>query len=151
MRTQTNRLSRPLGIFATLLFAAAPLVAFAHGGPHRPPPLSPATPATLIGNCEGLQAQLTGLPNTVITGSTTVAAGTIGSAGSPLYDLTFSTSLPNELSGPSAAPSAVCASPPLINFSGLAMRCINPAAAAGASSERTHPKARVRARNAPRG
>lgn len=55
---------------------------------------------------------------------TTAATGTIGSNGSPLFDLTFATLLPNSLSGPAAPMGAVCASPPLINFSGLASRCI---------------------------
>jgi hypothetical protein len=84
MRTQTKRFPRPLNILATLIFAGAPLVACAHAKSHRPPQLSPAKPATLIGSCEGLQAQLTGLPDTVITGSVTVAAGTLQVAGQPV-------------------------------------------------------------------
>src|SRR6185503_10032908 len=58
---------------------------------------------------------------------TTVAAGTIGSNGSPLYDLTFSTTLPNEVSGPTGTPSATCATPPGISFSPpgtIVTRCI---------------------------
>jgi hypothetical protein len=84
--------------------------------------------------------------------TTTVASGTIGSKGSPLYDITFATTLPNEVSGPSGMPTAVCASPPVINFTGLAMRCIDPAAgASAASSERIHPRLRQRSFSAPRG
>jgi hypothetical protein len=55
---------------------------------------------------------------------TTVATGTIGSDGSPLFDLTFATRLPNTLSAPAAFGGATCASPPAVNFTGSATRCI---------------------------
>lgn len=55
---------------------------------------------------------------------TTAAAGTIGSAGSPLFDLTFATLLPNALSGPIASGGATCDPRPVINFTGDATRCI---------------------------
>ena len=55
---------------------------------------------------------------------TTAATGTIGSAGSPLFDLTFATLLPNALSGPTAPMGATCTTPPTINFTGVATRCI---------------------------
>jgi hypothetical protein len=55
---------------------------------------------------------------------TTVATGTIGSDGSPLFDLTFATRLPNTISGPAAFGGASCGVPPVVNFSGLATRCI---------------------------
>ncbi|MGH7789389.1 MAG: hypothetical protein ACRERC_21135, partial [Candidatus Binatia bacterium] len=55
---------------------------------------------------------------------TTAASGTIGSAGAPTYDLTFSSVLTNSVTGPAAPLGAVCASPPIINFGGLATRCI---------------------------
>jgi hypothetical protein len=55
---------------------------------------------------------------------TTIASGAIGSNGSPLYDITFSTELPNEVSGPSGAATATCGSPPLINFAGSVTRCV---------------------------
>jgi hypothetical protein len=84
MSSQSKHPSWHLRAFATLICAAAPMVAFAHGKPQRPPQLSPALPATLIGSCEGLQAQLTGLPDTVITGSSTVVAGTLQVAGRPV-------------------------------------------------------------------
>lgn len=84
MRTQTHHASRHSGVLAALIFAAAPVISFAHGKPHRPPQLSPAKPATLIGTCEGLQSQLSGLPATVITGSATVAAGALQVAGQPV-------------------------------------------------------------------
>jgi hypothetical protein len=84
MRTQTKHRPRCRIALATLFCAAAPVIAFAHGKPQRPPQLSPAQPATLIGSCEGLLAQLTGLPDTVFTGSSTVAAGTLQVAGQPV-------------------------------------------------------------------
>jgi hypothetical protein len=55
---------------------------------------------------------------------TTVATGTIGSDGSPLFDLTFATRLPNTLSAPAAFGGATCVTPPVVNFSGAATRCI---------------------------
>ena len=48
----------------------------------------------------------------------------VGSKGAPLYDLTFVTVLPNELTGPTAPLGTVCASPPVINYGGKATRCI---------------------------
>src|SRR5687768_2405434 len=83
MRTQTKLPSRALSALATLVSAMTPGIAIAHGKPHSPQ-LSPAQPATLIGTCEGLQAQLSGLPNTVITASSTVGAGTLQLAGQPV-------------------------------------------------------------------
>jgi hypothetical protein len=55
---------------------------------------------------------------------TTVASGTVGSSGSPLYDLTFVTVLPNEITGPTALAGAQCASPPIVTYGGSATRCI---------------------------
>jgi hypothetical protein len=55
---------------------------------------------------------------------TTAATGTIGSDGSPLFDLAFATLLPNTVSGPAAFGGAVCGSPPVVNFAGSATRCI---------------------------
>jgi hypothetical protein len=55
---------------------------------------------------------------------TTAATGTIGSDGSPLFDLTFATLLPNTVSGPAASGGATCPSPPTVNFAGPATRCI---------------------------
>ena len=84
MRTTIRIPSRlPVGL-AALICSVPPLAAFAHGGPNYPPHLSPAHPATLIGSCEALQAQLAGLANTVITGATTIAAGTLQVAGQPV-------------------------------------------------------------------
>ena len=73
MKTHTKNL------LLTIL-SMAPVLASAHGNPH----LSPARPATLIGSCEGLLAQLAGMPNTTITGSSTVAAGALQVAGKPV-------------------------------------------------------------------
>ena len=53
---------------------------------HRLPRLAPAQPAALIGACEELATRLAGLPNTVITGSTTIAAGTLAVAGQPIAE-----------------------------------------------------------------
>ena len=60
-----------------------------------------------------------------IAGATvkTGAAGTIGSSALP-YDITFSSVLPNAITGPAAPLGATCASPPIINFTGSATRCI---------------------------
>jgi hypothetical protein len=55
---------------------------------------------------------------------TTVASGPVGSTGSPLYDLTFTTQLPNEVSAAGAPLGATCATPPVIDFAGPATRCI---------------------------
>jgi len=54
---------------------------------------------------------------------TVAAAGTIFSSGGPTYDLLFSTRQPATISGPTAGSSS-CGSPPLINFGGLASRCL---------------------------
>ena len=77
-------LRRAVGGACLFAVAAAPGIATAHDDGerhHRLPRLSPATPATLIGTCEALAAQLRSLPNTSITGTTTVAAGTLTLAG----------------------------------------------------------------------
>jgi len=56
---------------------------------------------------------------------TTAASGPIGSAGSPTFDLTYSTKLVNSFSGPDAPLGATCDNPPQINFTGLAHQCIH--------------------------
>ena len=75
--------------FPTLVasIAAAALPAFA-GAPHggHVPQLPPATPASLVGSCEALAASLPGWPSTVITGATTVPAGTLSLAGQPVAE-----------------------------------------------------------------
>jgi len=75
--------------FPTLVasIAAAALPAFA-GAPHggHVPQLPPATPASLVGSCEALAASLAGWPATVITGATTVPAGTLSLAGQPVAE-----------------------------------------------------------------
>ena len=53
----------------------------------------------------------------------TVAAGGFGSTGLP-NDGSFSTTLPNTISGPDAPLNATCDSPPAINFTGTATRCL---------------------------
>ena len=61
--------------------------------------------------------------NTASPAVTTVATGEFGSTGGT-FDGSFSTTLPNTVSGPAAPSGATCGSPPLINYSGLAHRCI---------------------------
>jgi Tannase and feruloyl esterase len=48
--------------------------------------LSPAAPGALVGTCESLATRLAGLADTAITGSTTVAAGTLTQAGQPVAE-----------------------------------------------------------------
>lgn len=54
----------------------------------------------------------------------TAATGTIGSSGAPLYDITFLSTLPNTITGPEPSGGATCATPPVINFTGEATRCL---------------------------
>jgi hypothetical protein len=92
-----------------------------------------AGPASVVGPCAagggaGLGATGTCLDlsgvNTAGADVTTVAAGAIGSKGSPLYDLTFVTVLPNEVAGPAAPLGAACPEPPIVTYGGTATRCI---------------------------
>jgi len=71
---------------AAAALAALAVSALAHGerGRDRLPQLRPAQPGTLQGSCEDLAARLAGLPDTVITGSSTVAAGVLAVAGKPV-------------------------------------------------------------------
>ena len=50
--------------------------------------------------------------------------GTVFSSAAPLHDLLFTTVQPANISGPTAFLGATCGSPPVINFAGLAHRCI---------------------------
>jgi hypothetical protein len=54
---------------------------------------------------------------------TPVAVGEFGATGG-LFDGTFATQLPSAFSGPAAPLGASCASPPVINYGGMATRCI---------------------------
>lgn len=56
---------------------------------------------------------------------TTVASGPVGSTGSPLFDLTYLTFLPNQFGGPDAPLNATCDNPPAINFAGTTSQCVN--------------------------
>ncbi len=81
-----RRLARSI-VAATL--ATVAIGAAAHDnerGRHRLPQLAPAKPGALVGTCEELAARLSGLANTVITGSTTIAAGTLQVAGQPIAE-----------------------------------------------------------------
>ncbi len=66
-----------------LLLAACGSITPPAGGPLS---LSPATPASFAGDCVGLAAALAGIPNTTITGTTTVAAGTLTVGGQPVAE-----------------------------------------------------------------
>lgn len=69
---------------------------------------------TVIGNCIDFGA-----------GTVSVAAsGAIFNSGGPTYDLLFATVQNATISGPSGAASATCGTPPVINFSGAATRCL---------------------------
>ncbi len=108
MRTHTNDSPRYLGALAALMIcAAASPAASAHGRPHDPPQLSPARPATLIGSCEALQGALAGLPNTVITGASTITAGTLQVAGQPVREHCQVTGRMNDRIGVDGRPYAV--------------------------------------------
>jgi pimeloyl-ACP methyl ester carboxylesterase len=84
MKPQSTKPPRLAHALALLLCATAPALAAGDGRPHHLPQLPPATPATLVGSCDELAGNLAGLPNTVITGSTTVAAGTLQVGGQPV-------------------------------------------------------------------
>jgi hypothetical protein len=71
---------------------------------------------------------------------TTVAAGAIGSSGSPLYDLTFVTTLPNQIAGPAAPLGATCASPPSVEYGGTVTRCIGQGAATVTNGRALRPR-----------
>ncbi len=50
--------------------------------------------------------------------------GTVFSSAAPLHDLLFTTVQPANITGPAAFGGATCGSPPVINFAGVAHRCI---------------------------
>ncbi len=77
------------GSIAAALLALAAAPALSDNGAHRRsrlPQLAEATPAPLVGACEELTARAATLPNTVITATTTVAAGTLAIAGTPVAE-----------------------------------------------------------------
>lgn len=76
--------------------------------------LGPTGPFANTGQCIDLVA------NTV----NIAASGTIFSSGGPTYDLLFTTIQNNTVSGPTPSGGATCASPPVINFDGMATRCL---------------------------
>jgi hypothetical protein len=79
----------------------------------------PAAGFTATGTC----IDLTKL-NTASTAVTTIATGTFGATGG-LFDGSFTTKLPATLSGPAAPLGATCSPAPVINFTGMATRCIH--------------------------
>lgn len=69
----------PLAAAAAGLVVTAPALA-------RVPRLPPATPGPLVGICEDLAGRLAGLANTVVTGASTVPAGTLQVGGQPVAE-----------------------------------------------------------------
>jgi feruloyl esterase len=83
----TRLASRRARSIAAAALAALPACAWSdHPNGHRLPRLHEATPAALVGTCESLAARAAALPNTVVTGSTTIAAGTLSVAGQPVAE-----------------------------------------------------------------
>src|SRR3954469_11790673 len=78
-----RRLARSIAAAALASIAVGTVAHDDERDRHRLPQLHPAKPAALIGSCEELAARLAGLANTVITGATTIAAGTLSVAGQP--------------------------------------------------------------------
>ncbi len=56
--------------------------------------------------------------------TTVTGAGTVFSSAAPLHDLLFQNILPSTITGPAPFGGATCGSPPVINFAGVAHRCI---------------------------
>jgi len=83
-RLALSALAAPIAALAMTTALPAAAHGDSHGG--HLPQLPPATPAVLIGACESLVARLAGLSATVITGATTVAAGTLSVAGQPVAE-----------------------------------------------------------------
>jgi feruloyl esterase len=88
-----DRIHHPRALARSIAVAALASVtglALAHDddnrGHWRLPRLAPALPGALVGTCEELAARLAGLAHTVITSSTTVAAGTLAVAGQPVAE-----------------------------------------------------------------
>jgi hypothetical protein len=72
------------GLAASIAVLALPAAAQATAPAARLPQLAPAQPGTLIGACDELVARLAGLPDTTVTAATTVAAGAVLVAGTPV-------------------------------------------------------------------
>ena len=81
-----RRLARSIAAAALASIAVTTVAHDDERDRHRLPQLHPAKPAALIGSCEELAARLAGLPNTVVTGSATIAAGTLTVAGQPVAE-----------------------------------------------------------------
>lgn len=78
----TMNLRVGLGSLVLSTVAMAGMATADDGGRHsRLPRLAAATPANLLGACDALAGRLTALPNTAITGSIDVPAGTLKLAG----------------------------------------------------------------------
>jgi len=74
----------------------------------------PAAGLSGTGSCWNLSA------NTV----TFAASGSVGSQNTPLFDFTFTATLPNTVSAPNPSLGATCDSPPPIDFTGTVTRCL---------------------------
>jgi hypothetical protein len=86
-------------LVASIAVAALPTLAHDRGR-SRLPQLSPAEPASLAGVCEDLVARFAGLPQTQITGSATIAVGTLMVAGQPVPEHCRVTGLVNQRVSP---------------------------------------------------
>ena len=74
----------------------------------------PAGPFMSSGQCINFTAQTVNV----------AGGGTVFSSAAPLHDLLFTTVQNSNITGPTASGGATCASPPVIDFNGLAHRCI---------------------------
>ena len=76
--------------------------------------VGPAAGLASTGTCWDIAAQTIGI----------AASGTVGGASLPLHDFTFTASLPNSVSAPQPPQNATCESPPVIDFDGTDIRCL---------------------------
>ncbi len=81
-----NTKAKPLAVSAAMIVALGTSSALADNIRHgsRLPQLTAAKPAALLGTCDALAGSLSTLANTVITATTSVAAGTLMLAGTPV-------------------------------------------------------------------
>jgi hypothetical protein len=79
-----TKLMPRIGAAVTIALGATAALADNGRHGHRLPQLAPAQPAALLGTCEVLGGSLGALANTVITATTSVAAGTLTLAGVPV-------------------------------------------------------------------
>lgn len=76
--------------------------------------VGPASGLSNSGECLDLAGNTVGI----------AASGAVGSNSGPLFDFTFTARLLNSISGPNPPQSATCDDPPVIDFTGTAIRCL---------------------------